>query len=747
MDSSIWLILCIAFIVGGFAQGWVGWLAIALSCLGLSLFTPIFIKHSPKRWVWLAAAVVALVASFYLQWRIPVEQSSDIAKFAPQSKVTIKGTIADTVTTTRSGKARFVLEVEQLKTNKEQPVTGSLYVTVPLTQATGLRPGQKLELKGTLFRPIAAQNPGGFNFQTFLARQGIFAGFTARQVKLIGEPPKFGGWWFRRRMIQAHVMGLGVPEGTLLSSLVLGNRAVDLPNEIKDTFIRVGLAAALAASGFQVSLILGSVLLLSRSLSAWQQFGIGMVCLWLFLLLTGVSPSVLRAVVMGTGTLIGGLVGRSSKPINGLAIATVILLIYQPLWIYDLGFQFSFLAILGLVLAANPIEARLNFLPPLIAAGLAIPIAAYIWTLPLQLFVFGKVSGNSILANVLTTPLVSFATIGGVISGILGVIFIPLGALVSWLMLSSLVLMIAIARWIETLPGATSSVGTIALWQLIFGYVVLFALAAIPWLQRQNRWIPSVILTTIVLFLPGWQQRQNLFRLTILATEDMPIMLIQNQGVTTLINSGKKQTTEFTILPLFQKEGINQIDLAIATDSQLGEGWQRISENGLAIKKLFFSPSTKLVSLNKKLEDKGTSISALVLGGAIAPNPNLQIELLSSSPTLIRLTTAETKWLFLGNADAKSQKQLLSQPRLLAKLAAKVLWWNGSDLAPELLQAIKPEVAIASRSILPEPVVDQIQNANIRLFSTGRDGAIQWTPANQIQTLREVEDTASPLGF
>jgi competence protein ComEC len=747
MNSSIWLILCVAFIVGGYAQGWVGWLIIAVSSILSAIVIPLLVRDSPKRWVWLVAGLLALTACFYQQWRFPVEQSNDVARFAPQAKVTIRGAIADTVTTTRSGRARFVFEVEQLKTTKEELVSGVLYVTIPLTQATGLRTGQKLELIGNLYRPTEAQNPGGFDFQQFLKRQGIFAGFTARQVKLIGDPPQFGGWWFRRRMVQAHVLGVGVPEGTLLSSLVLGNRAVDLPNDIKDTFIRVGLAAALAASGFQVSLILGAILLICRSLSPWQQFGIGTACLWIFLLLTGVSPSVLRAVVMGTGTLIGSLVGRKNRPILGLAIAAVILLIYQPIWIYDLGFQFSFLATLGLLVGATPVEQRLTFMPPLFGAALAIPIAAYTWTLPLQLFVFGKVSPYSILANVLTTPLVSLGTIGGVISGFLGVIFVPLGALVSWLLLFSLVLMIAIARWIESLPGATSSIGTIALWQLIIGYGILIGLATIPWLQRQKRWIPAIFLMAIILFIPGIFFRANLIRFTVLATEDTPILLIQNQGVTTLINSGKKQTAESAILPFFQKEGINQVDYAIATDNQVGDGWQRISGNGLVIKKLFFTPTTKLLSLNKQLEDKGTSIGVLTLGQEISPNPNLKIELLSTTPTVISFTTSETKWLFLGNADLKSQKQLLSQVKLLPKLSAQVLWWNGFELAPELLNAIKPEVVIASTTILPEPLVEQIQDANIRLLWTGRDGAIEWTPTNKVQTVREAEDTASPLGF
>ncbi|MCX5935426.1 MAG: ComEC/Rec2 family competence protein, partial [Pseudanabaena sp. LacPavin_0818_WC45_MAG_42_6] len=180
------------------------------------------------------------------------------------------------------------------------------------------------------------------------------------------------------------------------------------------------------------TLVLGAAIALSRHKSLKLQFVIGSLCLGGYLLLTGASPSILRAVVMGFGSLIGLVVQRRSRPIIGLIVTAVLLLLYQPLWIWDLGFQFSFLATFGLLTTSRSISERLEWLPPTIAELLSVPIAAYIWTLPLQLLVFGKLSPYSLVANIFTTPLVSISTYGGIVSGLLGIIFVPIGAAIAW---------------------------------------------------------------------------------------------------------------------------------------------------------------------------------------------------------------------------------------------------------------------------------------------------------------------------
>jgi len=378
-------------------------------------------------------------------------------------------------------------EAKPDESSKFVAASGKLYVTVPLIEVTGLRSGQAVELSGRLYLPNRADNFGAFDFKSYLARQGVFAGMSGRSLIEQGDAPSFGEWWFVSRIVRAHVMGAGVPEGALLSSLVLGGRAVDLPSDLKDAFIQAGLAAVLAASGFQVTLVLGAAIALSRNKSLKLQFVIGSLCLGGYLLLTGASPSILRAVVMGFGSLIGLVVQRRSRPVIGLIVTAVLLLLYQPLWIWDLGFQFSFLATFGLITTSRSISDRLEWLPPAISELLSVPIAAYIWTLPLQLLVFGKLSPYSLLANVFTTPLVSISTYGGIVSGLLGIIFVPIGAAIAWLLYPLLHWTIDLAQWVNTLPNASTSVGTINLWQMLIAYGLFMAIWLVPWFGKMQQ--------------------------------------------------------------------------------------------------------------------------------------------------------------------------------------------------------------------------------------------------------------------
>lgn len=764
MIVLIALIFSLAFILGCIASilsVWTGyiWLGGAVM-LGLgiitTLFVPLIFKSSLiKRWVWLVAGLIGCFAAFYIQFRVPQPLANDVSKFVNTNtaiKATIAGELLDAPMISGSGRGKFTLLANEitLSSGEKKSVGGKLYTTISLTQVTGLRPSQKVEITGNLYLPSPPDNPSGFDFKAFLGRSGIFAGFSGRSLKVISDPPPFGDWWIRSRMVRAHVLGAGMPEGALLSSLVLGNRTVDLPSELKQTFIEVGLAAALAASGFQVSIILGTVLAVCVNISNKFKFIVGTISLLGFLILTGVSPSVLRAVVMGMGTLVGLVSDRQTRPVIGLTLAAVILLIIQPLWIWDLGFQFSFLATLGLVVSAPAIADRLQWLPPIVGTLISVPIAAYIWTLPLQLYMFGKISAYSILANVLTTPMVSLGTIVGIISGVLGVIYVPLGAVISWLLTTPLALMIAIATWIRSLPGAITSAGAIGLWQLLAGYGIIF----LVWLQPQVRkfWLAASLVFVMILFVPGAVTRSTLFQVLVISSDRTPVMLIQDRGQVALINSGDNEVVNFTLIPLLQKSGINQIDSAIATGSERdSEGWTSIVGKPIPIKN--FAPLVENLtqSLSQSLAKSGASIDALKLNQTKVITSQTQIELIHQNPNLLRLQTADTSWLILTDTSPTQQQQLLTNSVLIPKLKAKILWWTGEDLTPQLLEAIQPTSAIASnRESISDATFKQLQSAKVDFYQTSRDGAISWTNnqssnQTQLQALKERQDIESPI--
>jgi competence protein ComEC len=599
--------------------------------------------------------------------------------------------------------------------------------------------------------PSHADNFGAFDFKAYLARQGVFAGLSGRSLVMQGDAPSFGEWWFVSRIVRAHVMGAGVPEGSLLSSLVLGSRAVDLPSDLKDAFIQAGLAAVLAASGFQVTLVLGAAIALTRNRSLKTQFAIGSFCLLAYLLLTGASPSILRAVVMGFGSLIGLVVQRRSRPVIGLLITAVLLLLYQPLWIWDLGFQFSFLATFGLLTTSRSISERLEWLPPTIAELLSVPIAAYIWTLPLQLLVFGKLSPYSLIANVFTTPLVSISTYGGIISGLLGIIFVPIGAAIAWLLYPLLHWTIDIAQWINTLPNANTSVGAINIWQMFFAYALFIAIWLVPWFGKLQRWTIAFVLACVVLFVPNAIAQTNTFQVTLPAFNDVPIMLIKNQNQTILINSGDKQFASFTLQPFLQKLGINRLDWAIATDTQpnVSDGWNALISSSLPIAQfrdisLGVTPKP-YQNLQQSLASAKTPLASLKAGETLTINNQVEIKLLNQSPDVLRIKTGELSWLLLASSDPKAQQAIAAKKELLPLLSANILWWTGGQIDPAILQAISPKIAIASATSVVEEMVNQLYEAKIRVFWTGRDGSIQWSPDKEFLTLRDQQDTRSPI--
>ncbi len=755
MNATIFMIFCVAFVGGAYASTIPNFLGVGLALILGAVSAYVFPKYwkgkeSPKFYMYLVAGAIAVFACLYVIVRTPAPSSTDISQYGAMRGAVVRGVIENSPSRTRGDRVRFNFGVKEFKKSRREPnfipARGSLYVTVPLLEGTGRRRGDEIEITGNVYLPSGASNPGGFDFRQFLARQGIFAGMTGQSISPAVSPPRFGEWWITSRIIQAHVTGAGMPEGALLSSLVLGGRAVDLPPEVRDTFVKAGLAAMLAASGFHVSIILATALSTVGEGNPKKRMIVGICSLLGYAILTGGSPSIIRATIMGAGGLVGLAYGKKIRPLAGLAGAAALLLLWQPLWIYDLGFQFSFLATLGLMVSANAVEQKLQWMPPRLASAMSVPIAAVMWTLPLQLFVFGRISIYCILANILTTPIISFCIIGGVLSGLAGVIFLPLGAGLTWLLDFPLWLTIALAEWTNSLPGAITNTGAIELWQVLSAYAIFLVIWLYPKLAKQ--WIPAGVVISLLVFAPGAIARANLFQATLLATSQVPAMVIQNQGQTVLINSGSNQDVQFTVFPYLQKSGVNALEAAIATSNQTNfiEGWQVLRREGIGIKefKPAFGddkpPAYQLVE--QALTSGGTKITSLTVGQKVDLLPEVAGELIQVEPLLFKLTTANTTWLLMGRTKEGDQQELIKSGKLTQ---ANVLWWSGEALNPKLVQAVKPEFLIASTNNLAEEVRNQLRESasSARLLFTGRDGAISWTPANGIEPLKDVED--SPL--
>ena len=742
------VILSLAYILGLLSTGvaWGGLIVLVLGC-GAAIALPKLWKGQFGSRIWIAAGVVGFVASLYFQIRVPQPGVTDISRMLTiesgvnQQQVTVSGRVMQLPRLNRSGKSQLWLAVSrvdgatQSETLKPDQVRGKLYVTVPLLQATGVTPGQEIAIAGILYKPKPATNPGGFNFQEYLAQDGCFAGLRGQTIELLHPSDRAWGWWMvRQKIIRSQIDWLGSPEGQLVSSMVLGSRVVDLPFDIKDQFTRIGLSHALAASGFQVSLILGVILELMKRFSTRLQAGVGAVSLLIFLGLTGLEPSVMRAVIMGMGLLVGLLMKRNVKPLGGLLLAAIILLIVNPMWIWDLGFQLSFLATMGLQITAPTLVKRLDWLPNIFASILAIPIAAYIWTLPLQLYAFGVLSPYSIPVNVIVTPLISIISIGGVISAFLALIAPIAGSASAWLLHYPTFGLLATIDLFCKLPGNSIAVGTIS----AFSTVVLYALICLPWLRPKAQpysWLIGLAAIALV-FVPAWYVKANSLQITMLATLRDPILVIQDHGQNTLVNSGDESTASLTVLPFLQKEGINQLDWAIATfaTETTNAGWSTLLAQTPA--KSFYQLASLTAAENATIAQTVQTHQGHYLPFAIGqtmPMRSTSVQLVSTEPAMVRFQIGEQHWLWLKDTPKQQQTDLLS-PALDNN---QVLWWSGKALKTDVIDRLKPKVAIAYSSRVDPETVAQLQSRGTQFYSLGQDGSIRWTPQTRFEKTSE----------
>ncbi len=748
------VILSLAYILGLLSTGaaWGGIVVLGLGC-GTSIALPKLWKGKFSSRIWILAGVVGLAASLYFQMRVPQPGVHDISRLlgdAQKQEVTVSGQVIATPRLNRSGKAQIWLAVNRVdqathsETIVPDQVRGKLYVTVPLLQSTGVTPGQEIAIAGVLYKPKPASNPGGFDFQKYLAQDGCFAGLRGRTIELLHPNDRWGWWMIRQKIIRSQIDWLGSPEGQLVSSMVLGSRVVDLPFDIKDQFTRVGLSHALAASGFQVSLILSVVLALLTRFSTTVQVVVGMISLLIFLGLTGLEPSVLRAVIMGFGLLIGLANKRRVRPLGGLLIAAVILLMVNPMWIWDLGFQLSFLATMGLQVTAPPLVKGLDWLPSVFASMIAVPIAAYIWTLPLQLYSFGVLSPYSIPVNVMVTPLISIISIGGVISASLALVSPIAGSISAWLLHYPTYGMLTIIDFFYNLPGNSIAVGTISASLT----VVLYGLICLPWLRPKLQpysWAIGLAAAALV-FIPAWYVKANSLQITLLATLRDPILVIQDHGQIALVNSGDESTASSTVLPFLQKEGVNQLDWAIATLSSetTNAGWSTLLNQIPA--KSFYQLANLNAAENAAIAQTVQTHQGRYLPFSMGQTMTMHstsVELVSSKPEMVQFQIGEQNWLWLKDIPNKQQTELLSNPALQNN---QVLWWSGKAIHLEMLERLKPKVAIAYSNQVDSETVAQLEKSGTQFYSLGRDGALRWTPQTKFEkTLGSEEKDASSI--
>lgn len=404
--------------------------------------------------------------------------------------------------------------VNVVSTGKEKKtVRGDLILYFKKDSLPPLQYGSQIVFN-TALQPIRnAGNPGSFDYKTYSLFQGI-----THQVNLANGSyvvlPSSRKNWFRSFIYNSRfwVVGTlqkfisGEREQGLAEALLIGYKD-DLDKNLVQAYSNTGVVHIIAISGLHLGLIYWLLLLLTKPLKRvkrllWLRLLLIVSSLWLFSILAGGGPSVLRSALMFSLIAFGEVMLRKTNIFNTLAFSAFGLLCFNPFWLWDVGFQLSYSAVLSIVLFFQPIyhwyqpqNKAVDFVWKLTA----VTIAAQILTLPISIYHFHQMPLLFLLTNFIAVPLSSLILMGEILLCV--VFFLPVAAgFVGAVLKGMIAFMNSYIEGLDRLPFATWNFLSINFVQAVL--LLVFSVAFCYWFmekQRRYAWLAFSSLASFLL--------------------------------------------------------------------------------------------------------------------------------------------------------------------------------------------------------------------------------------------------------
>lgn len=382
--------------------------------LGLHLFKrSLFLKYN-----WLYGLLIVSL-SFLLGYLRLFVSREDVENnhLVYQEGVTAYKAIVVTQPSHKGGFFLATLELESAKDEKWNSVSGKVNVYVR-SEKEPFAYGDELLVLGTPQLVSGPKNPEEFNYKRYLSFLNVFHQQFADSSSVMVLSSNHGNPLITSSLkLRAHFSALlkqyvhGEKELAIANALLLGNKD-ELDDKIKDTYAASGAMHVLAVSGLHVGIIYVIILfvlkfVLRERKKEWMVAVVAIPLLWGYAFVTGLSPSVLRAVTLFSILAFGRAMGRSGGMVNMLAVSAFILLVFNPFLLMQVGFQLSYVAVLGIIFIYPQVRKLLmpsQWIWIAVWDITAISIAAQIATFPLSVLYFHRFAPYFLVSNLLVIP-------------------------------------------------------------------------------------------------------------------------------------------------------------------------------------------------------------------------------------------------------------------------------------------------------------------------------------------------------
>ena len=371
----------------------------------------------------------------------------------------------------------------------------------------------RVVFSGKLLKPLNfldKADPGrSFDYEGYLAKSDIFYEMKSADVTFAGglEGAAASGkgnilmtsidhltsflFSLKRRFVSNLEKTLGEPHAALASGLVVGEKAA-LGNDLLNDFRTVGLIHIVVLSGYNITIVGDAMRRMLTFLPRIWGISIGGIGIALFGVLVGGGATVIRSCFMAGIALSADIIRRDYNVARALIFAGLIMLIQSPMiLLHDPSFQLSFLATMGLILLASPIEKRIKFIPDKFGMRgiISATIATQIFVSPYILYMMGNLSIIGMVVNILVLPLIPATMLFVFLTGATGMLSIPVAQVFAWVTHILLSYELFMVRTFAKLPFASVHLPAFSKWWVVGFYAAFFAIYLL--LKNYHRSPPS----------------------------------------------------------------------------------------------------------------------------------------------------------------------------------------------------------------------------------------------------------------
>jgi competence protein ComEC len=655
--------------------------------------------------------------------------------------------------------------------------------------------GDAIQFSAMLEEPQETRNPGEVSYRDYLALNNVYGVMRVRgfhAITVIGR--RTPDWLFDRCVFPArHFVAHAIysastgDEGRYLAGLLLGDRS-DLSKEIQQAFANTGTIHVLAVSGSHVVVIVAAIYALFGILRIPSRPKIcaTIAAIFFYMLLTGAAPSVVRATLMTAVVLGGKLLQRRSSVYNCLGASAMLMFLYDPKQVFDVGFQLSFAAVFSMVFFYPRMTAWTSVIPrttrigraALAAAELtAVSAAAQIGTIPFTAYYFEKVSLISLFANLFVVPLAGL----NITIGFVSILF---SAVSSWIGSCFTEVNIVLAHCVLGVVKASNQIPFAIVHTATFGAgdTLMYAVTAamVFNLSRpavfRRLFLMLFFAIDCLLIANAVSSSPRLMRVTFFDVGQGDAALVEFPGDRSLlIDAGPRSPVydagEKVLAPGLRRLHVNRLSALLIThphDDHIGGMPAVLSEIGAERVIVSSVPELKAVMQKDTAFGMPGTMQQARMGGMLMVHSDARIYVLSPQPAearatdsagssaalndssvVIRICYGRISFLFMGDAERGTERVIID--RFGDFLHSSVIkighHGSGTSSSDELLRAAAPEEAVISVGRFnafrhPSPVtLRRLRQQGVTIHRTDREGAVVFeTDGTQIRRSRWRED-------